>query len=99
MWAIYNYSKFPIVNVKFNGRLEKDNQYYDFIKHWTLLYSKKKKYKFIFDTTNCGYINIKYAFKIPSFIKKLKEFPIQYLEKSIIIYNNNFIKYFSIVVI
>ncbi len=41
MWAEYNYSNFPIVNVNLVGQLKKDSDYYDFIRKWTLLYQKK----------------------------------------------------------
>ena len=98
MWSVYNYDNFPIVDVKFNGKLEEDNQYYNFIRQWTILYQRKQKFKFIFDTTNCGYVNIKYAFMMPNFIQKLKKLPVQYLEKSVIIYNNSWIKYLLVLI-
>ena len=98
MWSNYNYTNFPIVLVNFNGKLEEDNQYYNFIRQWTVLYSKQQNFKFIFDTTNCGYVNIKYAFMMPKFILKLKKLPNQYLEKSVIIYNNSWIKYLLVLI-
>ena len=93
MWADYNYSNFPIVNVNLEGQLKRNSDYYDFIRKWTLLYQKKNKFKFIFNTTNCGYVNMKYSLKLPSFIKKLKRLPTQYLTESIIIYNSSWIKF------
>ena len=53
----------------------------------------KKKFKFIFDTKECGYVHIKYAYSMVSFIKKLKQLPVQYLESSIITYNSRWIKF------
>jgi transposase len=93
MWSQYDYSNLPIVKVTFSGKLNEDNQYYNFIRQWTLLYQKQTNFKFIFDTSSCGYVNIKYALKMPFFIKKIKNLPQQYLQESIIIYNSSWIRY------
>lgn len=93
MWANYDYSTFPIIKVNLSGKLTNDSEYYDFIRKWTLLYQNKKYFKFIFDTSECGYVNMKYSLKLPSFIKKLKKLPTQYLTESIIIYNSEWIKF------
>lgn len=93
MWSVFNYTDFPNVNVHFLGPLRNDTDYYDFIDKWIELYNQERSFKFIFNTTNCGYVKIKYAFKMINFIKKLKRCDKQYLQSSIIIYNNNWIKY------
>lgn len=92
MWANYDNSNFPIVRVDLSGQLTTDEDYNNFIREWTELYKRKNNFKFIFDTSNCGYVNLKYAFKMPNFIKKLKELETQYLEKSIVIYDSIWIK-------
>lgn len=92
MWANYNYTKFPIVSVKFTEKIDSDEEFNDFLKQWTLLYSEKKDFSFIFDTIDVGYINLSYCFKMRKFIKKLKKFPHQYLQKSIIIVSNKYMK-------
>jgi len=93
MWANYNYSNFPIVKVDFNNSINNDNEFKDFLVNWTLLYQNKKDFSFIFDTTKVGFVNPKYCFKMTKFIWKLKKFPHQYLQKSIIIVSNSYIKY------
>ena len=92
MWANYDNRNFPIVRVELSGQLTTDEDYNNFIREWTELYQRKNNFKFIFDTSNCGNVNLKYAFKMPNFIKKLKELETQYLEKSIVIYDSIWIK-------
>ena len=92
MWSTYDKTTLPLVKVTLNGSLNNDEDYNHFIREWTELYQSKTNFKFVFDTSNCGYVNIKYALKMPSYIKRLKELKIQYLEKSIIIYNSIWIK-------
>ena len=93
MWANYNYSKFPIINVEFNKTIKNDIEFSDFLVKWTLLYQSKKDFTFIFNTIDVGFVNPKYCFKMTKFIKKLKKFNHQYLQKSIIIVSNKYIKY------
>jgi len=93
MWAIYDYSKFPVVYVKFNKHIKNENEFNQFLKEWILLYQNKKEFTFIFDTTKVSPPNIKYCRKMTRFIKKIKRFPKQYLQKSTIIISNNYIKY------
>ena len=42
---------------------------------------------FLFDTRDVGFINIKYAYKMSSFIKNMKENEQNYLQFTIIIVN------------
>lgn len=93
MWANYDYSLFPIVYVKFNQYIESEHDFNDFLTKWIILYQNKKEFTFIFDTCNVSAPNISYCFKMRKFIKKLKHFPKQYLQKSIIIVSNSYIKY------
>ena len=93
MWANYNYYNFPLVEVDFNKSIQNYDEFKDFLVRWTLLYQNKRDFTFIFDTTKVGFIKPKYCFKMTKFIKKLKQFPHQYLQKSIIIVSNKYIKY------
>ena len=93
MWANYDYSLFPVVYVKFNQYIESSQDFNDFLTKWTLLYQNKRDFTFIFDTCDVSAPNISYCFKMRKFIKKLKQFPKQYLQKSIIIVSNPYIKY------
>ena len=91
MFADYDYSQLPNVKVKLNNVID-DDDFDEFLKEWLKLYIKKKKYSFIFDTTNVSNVPLKYSIRMAEFIKELKNNEIQYLEKSIILINNLFVK-------
>lgn len=90
MFANYNYSNYPEVHVSFMN-LENDDDFTKFTNEWLNLYKKKKKFTFIFDTLNIGYINPKYAIYMGFFIKMLKKQEFQYLENSTIYVYSKFI--------
>lgn len=95
MFATYNYSLYDtksIVHVKLNKNIENNNDFNTFLNKWRELYEKKKNFIFIFDTSNVGFIPIKYSIQMSLFIKKLKKEKYQYLQKSIIYVNNNIVK-------
>jgi len=95
MFAQYiydNYEKNNIVKVVFNSSIKDDNDFDNFLEEWLQLYNLQKDFIFIFDTTNVGYIPIKYSFKMSAFIKNLKRKDYQYLKKSIILVQSNFVK-------
>ncbi len=85
MFAIYDYSNFPEVNVSFNGIITNENDFLLFIEAWNQLYNDKREFTFIFDMKNIGLINPKYCFKMALFISDLKKQKKQYLLKSKII--------------
>lgn len=95
MFATYNYSLYDtksIVHVKLNKKIENNNDFNTFLNKWRELYEKKKNFIFIFDTSNVGFIPIKYSIQMSLFIKNLKKEKYQYLQKSIIYVNNNIVK-------
>lgn len=87
MWATYDDSNFPIINVKMTGVPENDDDFQDFLTKWdSYNYNRNNQpYIFIFDTTEVGFVNIKYSFHMSSFIKQLKASEHQYLRGSIIV--------------
>ena len=91
MFADYDYSQFPNVKVKLNNVIDEDD-FDKFLNEWLKLYIKEEKYTFIFDTTNVSNIPLKYSIRMVEFIKELRKNEIQYLEKSIILINNLFVK-------
>ena len=93
MWANYDYSAFPLVYVKFNQYIKDEEDFNNFLKRWTFLYHDKKDFTFVFDTVKVSAPSISYCFKMRKFIKKLKQFPHQYLQKSLIIVSNTYIRY------
>ena len=93
MWATYNYALSPLICVEFNNGIADNDDFNDFIRRWTLLYKGQTDFYFLFDTANTSMVGIKYAIKMSRFIKKLKEFPHQYLQQSVIIVKDKYIKF------
>ena len=85
MWAQYSEIGFPIVQVQMKGKIKNDEDFYDFTNGWLEYYKKKQDFVFVFDTTDVGFVNTKYAFKMANFVKELKKQEIQYLKHSIIV--------------
>ena len=92
MWAEFDYSSFPIVNVVMDGIIENDEEFEDFLDKWRKLYDKKMYFTFIFDTRKVGWVNPKYAYKMTNFISELKNRDKQYLKGSSIIVDSIWIK-------
>ena len=93
MFAEYDKSQFPLVKVNFGKGIKDDEDYNNFLKEWEKLYEAKKPFYFMFNTTKTGLINIKYAVKTSSFIKKIKRESEQWLQYSIIIINSDTISF------
>ena len=93
MWAEYFELGFPIVQVQMKGTIKDDEDFYNFTNGWLEYYKKKQDFVFIFDTTDVGFVNIKYAFKMANFVKELKKQEIQYLKHSIIVTDNWWTKF------
>ena len=88
MFAQFDNSQFPLVQVNLAKTIESNKDFQNFLDEWMKYYNEKKDFTFIFDTTNVGFPPIKYCFKMSSFIKKLRREEKQYLQKSIIIVNS-----------
>ena len=95
MFSIFDFSDYEtksIVKVVLNKEINDDNDFNIFLDKWRELYNLRKDFIFIFDTSNVGYIPIKYSIKMSLFIRNLKQERDQYLQKSIIYVNNNIVK-------
>ena len=95
MFSIFDFSDYEtksIVKVVLNKEINDDNDFNIFLDKWRELYNLQKDFIFIFDTSNVGYIPIKYSIKMSLFIINLKRERYQYLQKSIIYVNNNIVK-------
>lgn len=97
MFSEFNYKYFPYIIIKFNGTIKNDKDFYNFLNNWSQINNSKYEYLLIFDTTEMALVNIKYCFLMAIYIKKLKleikKNNKTYLNKSIIIIKNNYIKY------
>jgi hypothetical protein len=91
MFVKFNYDHFPNVLVTF-GKLNSTEEFNILTNEWLRLYDKKIPFTFIFDSSNLEVYNLKYSFKMSSFIYRLKKEPEQYLQRSIILVTNSFIQ-------
>lgn len=100
MFAEFDYSSFPIVNVKINSKVDDDEDFELFLNSWRKLYDDEKNFSFVFDTKDVGWIPLKYSFKMSMFIKELKQRNIQYLQQSTIhVYNTTVMNLLSLIFI
>ena len=91
MWVnvIDNY---PIINISFNDCKQDDKEFNKIFEKWEDMYTEKKDFILIIDTSNINNLNLSFAYKMAKFIKKMKkEHEYHYLKKTMIVMNNNFI--------
>lgn len=72
MWANFDTSDFPKVNVIMGVGELNETSWEKFKKDWLDLYKYEKEFEVDFDTSNVGFVNPKYAFRTSSFINELK---------------------------
>ena len=89
MFAVFNRDNFPIVKVTMNGSPASDEEFDNFLNEWTKLYSEQNNFSFIFYTENVSNPHIKYSVKMANYIKNLRKKDYHYLQKSVILINNN----------
>lgn len=92
MWAEYNHTNYPVVEVHMKGVIQNNEEFEKFLEGWIDLYDSKRDFVFIFDTREVGWVNPKYAFKMAKFIKDLKKQDYQYLKRSSIIVDSYWVK-------
>ena len=91
MFAEYDVTNFPKVQVKFGKTVKNDEDFRNFIKEWLALYKKKEAFYFLMDTSDTGLVPIKYCFKMSKFISHLKKNNKTSLKYSIILVYNQFV--------
>lgn len=89
MFFEINLSLFPIVLIKFKNQEINDRDFDFFLRSWENIYSYQKNFALIFDMTDMPVYSLRYSFKMASFIKKIRDFPTQYLKKSIMVIDND----------
>lgn len=92
MWATFDDSEYPLIRVKLKGKIKNNVDFCNFTTTWESYNSRRTEYVFVFDSREVGYVNMKYAFKMASFIKDLKRKE-QYLKSSIIIVENKYLRF------
>ena len=92
MWAEFNEVGYPIIEVSMKGTIKNDQEFKEFTDKWLSYYELGRPFVFIFDTTQVGFVNIKYAFKMASFIKELKKRENQILKYNVIVTKSLWVK-------
>lgn len=93
MFATFDKRRFPLIHIKLSGTIHSDAEFDSIVQEWKLCNDTRKPYTIIFDSTDAGIIDIKYAVKIAHFIQTLKtQSDAVYLEKSIIICKGTYIR-------
>lgn len=93
MFAKYDLNKWPMVYITMVGNIKSYLEYNEFTITWLNLYDKSEPFTMLFDATNFGEVSIFYAIKMAMFIKKIKRKSPQYLQKSIIMLQSNWLKH------
>ena len=95
-WATFDTTSFPTVFVDFGPTLD-DEGFQDFIQQWRNLYDEHRDFYLIFNTSEVGWVNPKYAWEMASFIEELREQQEkldgkEYLQQSFIFYKSWYVK-------
>jgi len=91
MFAEYDRTHFPLVKVTIIG-IPSNNDFDLFLEEWLRLYEEENDFMFLFDIRFLGEVSLKYCVKMSMFIYRLRKRPYQYLQKSMILLNNNNVK-------
>ena len=83
-------SNFPIIKIKLKGDIT-DRTLKDFFKCWLSFYDVNKNFYLLFDICDVNNPSIKHSYLLAKFIQQIKKKEPQYLKKSIVILNNNYI--------
>lgn len=90
--AIFEF-EYPYVYITFNHKQINNDVSVDlFTETWLNISNDKKPYIIVFDATIIEYVKPNYIFKIVKFMKKLRKQVPQYLQYSIIIIDNAFMR-------
>jgi hypothetical protein len=83
-------TEFPIIKICLQGKIT-DKALNDFFDIWLSFYDRERKFYLLFDICNVRNPSIKNSFQLANFIKKIKKKSPQYLKKSLLILNDNFL--------
>ena len=81
---------FPIIKIILKGDIGRESLA-NLFNAWLKLYERKKNFYLLFDICDVTNPSFSNGFQLEKFIKKLKKKKPQYLRKSVIILNNNYI--------
>ena len=101
MFATFDTSLYPRINIFLNGVIENDDDYTSFVTQWENSYlNNVRKFTFVINTLkyNASISDLRYSFRLSSFINSIKEKRKQdrkynRLQRSIIIVNSTLVRY------
>ena len=101
MFATFDTSLYPRINIFLNGAIENDDDYRSFVTQWENSYLNNiRKFTFVINTLkyNASISDLRYSFRLSSFINSIKEKRKQdrkynRLQRSIIIVNSTLVRY------
>ena len=91
MFATFDDTNFPIINVILEGSLILDKEFLDFQTKWLDYYNQQKDFIFIFDLEGMTFVHPKYTLLMANFMKQIKKQNYQYLRTSVIYVSNQLI--------
>ena len=91
MFANYNVSEFPKVEIVFEKTITDKADFVKFVTEWLKLYIRKKDFYFLMDTRKTGLVPIKYCFEMTKFINYIKRKNLEGLQYSIILVSSNLV--------
>ena len=101
MFATFDTSLYPRINIFLNGAIENDDDYRSFVTQWENSYLNNiRKFTFVINTLkyNASISDLRYSFRLSGFINSIKEKRKQdrkynRLQRSIIIVNSTLVRY------
>ncbi len=101
MFATFDTSLYPRINIFLNGAIENDDDYRSFVTQWENSYLNNiRKFTFVINTLkyNASISDLRYSFRLSAFINSIKEKRKQdrkynRLQRSIIIVNSTLVRY------
>lgn len=101
MFATFDTSLYPRINIFLDGAIENDDDYRSFVTQWENSYLNNiRKFTFVINTLkyNASISDLRYSFRLSAFINSIKEKRKQdrkynRLQRSIIIVNSTLVRY------
>ena len=101
MFATFDTSLYPRINIFLDGSIENDDDYTSFVTQWENSYlNNMRKFTFVINTLkyNASISDLRYSFRLSTFINSIKEKRKQdrkynRLQRSIIIVNSTLVRY------
>tara|TARA_B110000967_G_C18689532_1_gene462252 strand:+ start:446 stop:865 length:420 start_codon:yes stop_codon:yes gene_type:complete len=92
MFDVFNLANWPLVIIELNY-LNTNKEFDDFLLRWEKLYQSNTYFTVVIDTRNLKNIGMTNAYSGSKFILKMREKSPQYLQDTVLIYNDSYVYY------